>query len=449
MKNLVRILTITSMLCMLFLVPVISHAAANTPEPIAPQLQVKIPGLGDSDFKGSVIIGTAATEGTCSEGKVCIGTISVYLNSVYRFMVTAGIIFSIVIIMIGGIEYMVGSASGQLASAKKHITGAVIGLLILLTVTSVLTFVNPNISGMRSLELTILKNIPVVNPSDLDPKEPAFGASIKTEIIGADGEVMEGSSPLLDADRNKTKDIVLGNGSDNSIMHKDAIIRLQLAAYQLHNPTDKRLTPTKLELLQTYTDPRKAAREFYDKCVMANCLSEPICNPFPENEVVEGNYTDGFKLTSAFIKELDGKNIDETYQLLGQQSLMNNEPRCPFQTGFAVVAVCEGDDVFKADAVCQANLERIMQTNNFCRSLVQPWLYEFEGKQVMDSTKNCEATPGVMLIDDSSKLCDDQQVTYAFQSDHPGLCSREYGIKCSDAGARWRDNVNLRTGKCD
>ncbi|HJN84694.1 MAG TPA: hypothetical protein QF873_00045, partial [Patescibacteria group bacterium] len=61
----------------------VSAYVAGEYEPIVPQLQVDIPGLTDDDFKGSVIIGSNQTREECTPGKVCIGTISIYINAVF------------------------------------------------------------------------------------------------------------------------------------------------------------------------------------------------------------------------------------------------------------------------------------------------------------------------------------------------------------------------------
>ncbi|MBT6254483.1 hypothetical protein HOI83_04615 [Candidatus Uhrbacteria bacterium] len=447
----IRSIILALLIALPLITPGAVFAAASTqPEVIAPQLQVNIPGLGEDDFKGSVIVGTNQTREQCTPGKVCVGTISVYLNAVFKFMVTAGIIFSIVIIMIGGIEYMVGSASGSIEKAKKHITGAVTGLALLLAATSIVTFINPDISGLRSLELTILKNVPYAPKTDV--KETAFGTAVKTDLLGADGEMFKGGLPVKDAEGNIVDDIMLGNGSDNIWMHEKAIIRLQAAAGQLNSQNTGDVKPHKLELLQTYISPQKAAIKFIEKCVYDNCSQDPYCNPFPDGQVVEGSYTDGFTLTSAIKEESKDMKNEEFYALVGQQALLNDTPRCPFQTGFAVAAVCYGDSVNKADAECQKKLEKVMKTNNFCRSVMHPWLYEFEGKQVLDSTKGCEAPPGIMLMPEANETfwnkCNSSH-TFSYTGDGTVLCAREYGDACSDAGVRTKDNVDLTTGRCD
>src|SRR3989338_1333139 len=93
-----------------------SSALAAEPERfIAPDLQVQIPGLS---FVDTVTIGTG-TNG-CDDGYICVNTIETYLNALYRWGAGAGAIFAIVLIMIGGVEWMVGSAIGTIEKGKDR-----------------------------------------------------------------------------------------------------------------------------------------------------------------------------------------------------------------------------------------------------------------------------------------------------------------------------------------
>ncbi len=98
----------------------------NKINPILVTLQVIIPGFDPSDV---IVIGNG--ENGCKLGYTCVRTITNYLNAIYKWGVGAGAIFAIVLIMIGGVEWMIGSAVGTIERAKTRIKNASLGLLLL------------------------------------------------------------------------------------------------------------------------------------------------------------------------------------------------------------------------------------------------------------------------------------------------------------------------------
>lgn len=141
-------------------------------DPIPVQYQINIPGIDDED---QIVYGPKAG---CPIDHVCIRTIDTYINGIYKWSASAGVIMAIVIIMIGGIEYMIGSAAGTIDKAKTHIQNGVIGLLLLLSVSAALSFVNPNITRLGAMELLAIETIFVTSENtdqdneDTDPGNP-------------------------------------------------------------------------------------------------------------------------------------------------------------------------------------------------------------------------------------------------------------------------------------
>lgn len=131
------------------------------PPPIPVNLQVDIPGFdpGNQIIYGPHPIGCdETTPDTCECGTsmVCVQTIDNYLNAIYRWSVGAGTIFAIVLIMVGGVQWMLGSAIGTIEKAKKRVQNASLGLLFLFGTSMILTFINPKITTFASIELPIV-----------------------------------------------------------------------------------------------------------------------------------------------------------------------------------------------------------------------------------------------------------------------------------------------------
>ncbi len=158
-------------------------AIALEPEKfITPNLKVDIPGLS---FVDTVTIGNG-TNG-CDDGYVCVNTITTYLNAIYKWGAGAGVIFAIVLIMIGGIEWMIGSAVGTIERAKTRIRNASFGLLLVLVTTIFLQFINPDIVALQAVRLEYIDPVRYVNASG----DTASNASASTVAVSAPEAVAE------------------------------------------------------------------------------------------------------------------------------------------------------------------------------------------------------------------------------------------------------------------
>ncbi len=177
-----------------------SSALAAEPERfIAPDLQVQIPGLS---FVDTVTIGTG-TNG-CDDGYICVNTIETYLNALYRWGAGAGAIFAIVLIMIGGVEWMVGSAIGTIEKGKQRIKNASFGLILVMVTTVFLQFINPNITSLQPVRLEYIEPLAYVNASgDTAANAPALAVLVTaTEAVAEAQE--EASIPATDTGQGTT-----------------------------------------------------------------------------------------------------------------------------------------------------------------------------------------------------------------------------------------------------
>lgn len=125
-------------------------AAQKAREYLVPALNVKIPGLTFSDILDE-------------KGYLQINFIPEYINGVYRFALGAGALIAVVMLMVGGIQYMIGSSVGSVETAKKRITNAVTGLVIMLGAYTMLALVNPALTVFEPLRVQHIAGIPVDN----------------------------------------------------------------------------------------------------------------------------------------------------------------------------------------------------------------------------------------------------------------------------------------------
>ena len=134
-----------------FIMPVSAAEPSAVPKPPIPlNLQIPIPGF---DPENQIIYGPT---GGCEANFVCVRTIEAYLNAIYKWGASAGVMFAIVLIMVGGIEWMIGSAVGTIERAKSRIRNASVGLILVLVTTVFLQFINPKITQLSAIQLPVI-----------------------------------------------------------------------------------------------------------------------------------------------------------------------------------------------------------------------------------------------------------------------------------------------------
>ncbi|MBT5337776.1 hypothetical protein HN858_00415 [Candidatus Falkowbacteria bacterium] len=125
---------------------------------IAPVTNVK---LGTLDFN----FATDLTPKTCTpqEGRnpeakcIQIDWIAKYLSMAYKYAVTLGSLIAVLMLIAGGLMYVVSGFNQTLiAKAKSFMTGSVLGLVLLLGTYILLNTVNPNLVGLKPLEIEVV-----------------------------------------------------------------------------------------------------------------------------------------------------------------------------------------------------------------------------------------------------------------------------------------------------
>lgn len=112
--------------------------AVNTP--IIPQLAVAIPGL---NFSQPVTRGNT----------IGVEFIGPYIKAGYEYALGIALLICVVLIMIGGVQYMLGAGSDNVVKAKLRIKNAVIGFILLLCVYLILYIANPSLTILRESAL--------------------------------------------------------------------------------------------------------------------------------------------------------------------------------------------------------------------------------------------------------------------------------------------------------
>jgi len=119
-------------------------AAPDAQVPVSlqtPNLSVQIPGLTFSKVLQQ-------------NGYLYVNTIGEYIGAVYRYALGAASIIAIVMIMVGGVQYVMGGADPEMVgAAKTRITNAVTGLILILSAYVILVTVNPALVTFSALKV--------------------------------------------------------------------------------------------------------------------------------------------------------------------------------------------------------------------------------------------------------------------------------------------------------
>jgi D-alanyl-D-alanine dipeptidase len=146
-------------------------AAATTTTPstppkssITPTLNIEIPGL---TFSPAVI----------SASTVKSNFLADYINAIYLFLIGTGIVFVIIMVMIGGLQYTIGAGSeAQIGKGKERIRNAITGLVLLLCTFLILKVTNPQLVTMKMVELQSVAGEDITYDFDSDDSTDESGA---------------------------------------------------------------------------------------------------------------------------------------------------------------------------------------------------------------------------------------------------------------------------------
>jgi hypothetical protein len=72
-----------------------------------------------------------------------------FLNNAFRIGIGVAGILAVIVIIIGGFEYMTSDVPGAKADGKNRITGAILGIAIILLSYVILGIINPDILTFR------------------------------------------------------------------------------------------------------------------------------------------------------------------------------------------------------------------------------------------------------------------------------------------------------------
>jgi len=117
-------------------------AATKADEFVVPNLNVQIPGF--EKF--------STPEKSADGSVVSVNFIAEYVNAVYGWIIAAGALVAVVMMMLGGLQYVMSRGKSKyIEKAKTRITNAITGLILLLAAYSIAFLIDPNTTNLKSI----------------------------------------------------------------------------------------------------------------------------------------------------------------------------------------------------------------------------------------------------------------------------------------------------------
>lgn len=102
-----------------------------------------------------------------------------YLNAVYNWLIPAAALVAVVVIMIGGLQYALAHGdNSKIGAAKKRITGAVTGMILLMGAYAILNLIDPDLVTWNALRVPMVRQVVYLDPSSTCEVMAANGITI-------------------------------------------------------------------------------------------------------------------------------------------------------------------------------------------------------------------------------------------------------------------------------
>ncbi|MDD5625560.1 MAG: D-alanyl-D-alanine carboxypeptidase family protein [Patescibacteria group bacterium] len=294
---------------------VFSPAATEKQENLTvPQLQVQIPGFSGFTSDQSKIV--TEENGQKSYSFPWIGE---YFLALYKWGIRLIAALAVIMIMWAGVEWMVaGGNSSQISDAKERISGALFGLVLLLGISTFLSFINPQLAFFKPIQLGVIKTVELVgDEEDISQQLPPglvaiTGENIKKELDCATGvSACQIDSTLLTPIQNAAKALALQGieleitsayrspETQQNLIRKNCTYRVATSQHQIGNACDPGDNPqscvchppTCKMINGTYSCPHLSghAIDVWGSKNGSQCVSQSQCSSNPSKDVCRQN----------------------------------------------------------------------------------------------------------------------------------------------------------------
>lgn len=294
-----------------------------------PNLIVDIPGLNLEE-----------NIGYDEKGNIASTLLPAYVSGVYKFLVPLMAMVAVVILMVGGIQYILAHGNmDQVKKAQSRMSNAVVGLILLLAAYNIGFLIDPNVVKFGALTIESVEKEPI----EIAESITSYGTV--TEISDADTVTIASSGHLT----------VEANDKRAGTIVYEELIR---ASDEFFAATGKNLVVTSASRTV-----QRQAELYYKYCVAANC-SNPTCNPAQNSSLT--------------MSQLEAMSQTEAVAAL----VANGDAgACNHTNNSAVDIWPEGSTKKSFDVEDMNAMTSAMEANGFCRLNSEPWHFELIGHE--------------------------------------------------------------------
>ena len=307
----------------------------------SPTLSVDIPGL---EFTPAY-----------KEGDVIKSSyIGEYIAAVYGWILASASLLAIVMLMLGGLQYMLARGKPEaIGKAKTRIKNAITGIVLLFGAFTIAFMVDPGTTIFDSM------NITYIDKSEWYEEEIYSEIIVPSEEISGEVEKIRGEY-ILDY-------------SEDKYLNPAAVAALENAGNTLYENEGVRIKVTSARRTVT-----KQAELFYDNCLSNSTKSCTVltCNPASGMGIISGN-SSGYTYTGELAGETSRTAVINA--IVSHANLAN----CPHTSSVAVDVWCDdGGSNFVHEPSCHKAMSEAMVANGFCRIAAEAWHFELNSMHV-------------------------------------------------------------------
>lgn len=317
---------------------------------VIPVLNVPIPGL---DF------GTAVETDEAGNQKATF--LAKYIDALYRYLIVAAAIIAVVMMMIGGLQYILSRGHADaVKQAKSRITNAVIGLVILFAAYDIAFLINPDTVRFDALTIKTVKYEDT--PEEFSEELASYGQT--AEVVGSDVMTIDAEDATRKHLVVETKEKYIGTQTYNALV---------AAASDFFTSTQDDGHAYNIRLTSASRSLTAQAELFYGNCIANGGYCSPdTCN-------IDGSDT-------TVVRKENGRWIlQDAYASYGESAIVaalvahGKGSNCMHTNNVAVdVWPDEAASDYTFDVPLQNAMTTALLENGFCRIPNEPWHFELE-----------------------------------------------------------------------
>lgn len=118
-------------------------------------------------------------------GNTAFSNIPTYVSAAYKFIVPVAALLAVVMLMVGGLQYILArGASDAIKKAKTRMVAAITGLVLLMSAYAMASILDPRLVNLKQLRLPAVKDVVILDTSSTCE----YLASVGFEIDGKSGD---------------------------------------------------------------------------------------------------------------------------------------------------------------------------------------------------------------------------------------------------------------------